>query len=80
MENGKDFGVVFNSLFKTDEEFEEYIHIKCNQALSENPEYLDKENSGLYDEDELSIMRDVLVFKKAYSCAFTHLLQIMSWK
>lgn len=57
---------------------EEYVNKKCVQIITECHEYIKKEDSGVYDEDTLSAMRETLIFKKAFAFAFTTFLNMLS--
>ncbi len=45
-------------LFTDDEDIRNFINSKCTKALTSCEEYLEKEYSGKYDEEELSIIRE----------------------
>lgn len=62
----------FVELGEADEKFIDYIDSKCIEAVTESEEYIKKEHSGNYSEQELSVMRERLVFMKAWSLTLTN--------
>jgi hypothetical protein len=58
MEKENAFNDLIIDLFEDDEDFKNYINTKCMKAINQCDEYIKKEYSKEYDEDELSIMRE----------------------
>lgn len=63
------------SLFETrketqlNDEFEEYVIKRCEKALLECKEYIEKENNGDVTPDELQAMAEELCYKKGFADA-----------
>jgi hypothetical protein len=47
------------------EEIETLVSMRCNSALEECEEYIENEYKGNVSEDELRIMAEKLIYKKA---------------
>ncbi|MFV0344314.1 MAG: hypothetical protein ACK5JH_15745 [Anaerocolumna sp.] len=65
----KELEGILNHLQSKDEDFEEYVNIKCNKAVSQCREYMEKEFSDKYSEEELSLLREKLIYKEAWMSA-----------
>lgn len=65
----KDFKKLLDGCITKDEDFEEYVNIKCNNAVMRCREYIEREHSNNYSEEELSIMREKLIYKEAWYSA-----------
>ena len=52
-----------------DQEFEDYIDAECIKAVDECREYIEREYSQEYTDAELAIMRERLIYKKAWFSA-----------
>ena len=66
----KEFINMLKDTATSDKLFDDYIDAKCIEAVNENSDYIEKERSGKYNEYELSVMREKLIFKKAWMSAF----------
>jgi hypothetical protein len=54
----KEFKLALKDMFSDDEDIQNLINAKCTKALAGCSEYLEKEYSGEYDDDELSVFRE----------------------
>lgn len=52
-----------------EKEFEELISIRCQKALEECKDYLEREFSGSIPQDELQAMAEKLCYKKGFQDA-----------
>lgn len=52
------------------DELTELVATRCNQALEECEEYLEKEYGGKVSEQELRIMAEEIIYKKAVKDTF----------
>jgi len=70
---------LFSDLFEEDEDFKNYINSKCVKAISYCDEYIDKEYSNKYDEDELSVMREKLCLETGIAIGAQLILTIQKY-
>lgn len=65
----KELKGILRNVVEKDTEFDEYVNNKCINALSDCKEYMEKECSGIYSEEELSVLRENYIFKVGFVSA-----------
>jgi proline dehydrogenase len=81
MEKGKEFNVdkSIYDIFEDDEDLRDYINTKCMKAMSKCEEYIEKEYSGKYDDDELSVLTEKLCIKAGIAIGANLILTIQKY-
>lgn len=59
-----------------DTKFKEYVDAKCIEAVNESEDYINKENSNQYTNEELAVFRERLIFKKGFVSGLQFLTNI----